>query len=97
MPDFGMAFEQLTSTDTAVTAGVALGGYMAPFIVDNLTSRAGLDLPDELDGLVVFALIAAMPDSIPVNRAGEAGALVYSAEKVAERLGVKSTVAGVGN
>lgn len=96
MPDFGMAFEQLTSTDTAVTAAVALGGYMAPFVVDNLTSRAGLDLPNEADGLIVFALLAAMPDAVPMNQAGEAGALVYSGEQLASRLGIKESIAGVG-
>lgn len=92
-----MAFQRLASTDTAVTAGVALGGYMAPFVTSNiLGSRLGVDLPGEVHGLLVFALVAAMRGSIPMPNAAEAGALVYTTESAAERFGVKSTVANLG-
>lgn len=97
MPDFGMAFDQLVDTDTAVTAAVAFGGYMVPFVVSNLTSRVGFDTPDELDGILVFALVAAMRDTVPKPNAAGAGALVYAGEAGAERVGIKSTIAEVGS
>lgn len=94
--NFGDATDVLTDTGT-YTEMVAAGGagYMAPVVAENLGNRfVPMDVPSEAYGLAVIA--GAEVAGVPYKRAVQTGAGAYTAEQVAERVGVKSTITNLG-
>lgn len=94
--EFGDAIDVLAEPATYVeSVGAAGAGYMAPSIVNNLADRfSPMDLPDEAAGLAVIA--GAEAAGVPYKGAIQAGAGAYTAEKAAERFGIKETVVNMG-
>jgi len=92
--DLTSAFDDLADGDYAVNVVVAFAAFMAPTILKNTVERF-VNLPDETYGLVVaYAAYTFLEDDMAMY--GAAGGGLYTADQLAERFGVKSTVEGLG-
>lgn len=90
MANLSAATDAITSTDNYMTAGMVLGGLAGSVVLRNgIDSR--VDLPDEVYGLAVAGLAAAMDYPMVA-----VGGISHSMIKLAERVGFKSTVENAG-
>lgn len=88
-------FEVLANTDLWEQAAVVLVAFLLGTVARNLIEpNSPYDLPDEVYGLVVAFAAGYSPMYRTEMRIG---GMVYTADKLAERAGLKSTVQGVGN
>jgi len=95
MVDFGDSFDQLADTGMWENVMVLFGGFFGATLIKNtIEGRADIDAPDEVYGLVVVALSAAMLDGA-YQQFGAAGGGLYVVDKAAERFNIKSKVQGV--
>lgn len=92
--DLTSAFDDLVDEDYAVNVVVAFGAFMAPTVVKNTVERF-VNLPDEVYGLgVAYGAYTWLEGDTAMYAA--AGGGLYTADQLAERAGVKSTVEGLG-
>lgn len=89
------AFNSLMDMEMWESAVVALGGYLAPTVVENVASGR---VPEVVDHPEVYgiATIAGAEFAPAYTREVQVGAGVYTAENVAERAGLRDTIVSVG-
>jgi hypothetical protein len=92
--DLTKSFSKVADGDFAQNVLVAFAAFMAPVVMKNTVERF-VNLPDEVYGLVV-AVGAYNFLSGDMAKYGAAGGGLYTADQLAERAGIKSTVEGLG-
>lgn len=90
------AFEQMLDFDMWEEVAAILAGFFAPTILRNLTSGF---VPNSVDYRELYgvAVVAGGQFSPAYQNELSIGGGLYTADALAERVGVKSTVMGVGN
>lgn len=95
MADLADAFDQLMSFDMWEEVAAILAGFFAPTVLNNLVSGfvpAAADIPETYGLAVVGAAQFAPSYSNELSLGGG----LYTADKLAERTGIKQTVVSVG-
>jgi len=96
MSDMAEAFAELADTDMWVSVVVILGAFLAPTVVQNI---AGSHVPSQVNEYPeVYGLAVIIGGQFAPMYQTEIslGGGLYTADKAAERVGIKSTVQGVG-
>lgn len=88
--------DTLTDTDFAMNVGYVAGGWAFAVVLGNvLESMVGIDLPNELYGVVSIAGATYVLTGTDRKYASVGGG-IYIADSVAQRLGVKQSVTQLG-
>jgi hypothetical protein len=94
MTDLQDQFDQLLDMEEWIQIIVVFAAFMAGTVVRNvLEPNTPWDLPDEIYGVVVMFAGGYMPE---YGREVMLGGGIYTADKLAERSGLKSRVTSVG-
>lgn len=89
------AFGVVADTGTWEDASAVLAGFLAPTVARNvLEPNTGMDLPDEVYGLLV---VAGGQFSPAYGNKLALGGATYTADKVLQRVGLKQTVTQLGS
>lgn len=88
------AFDTVADTDMWMEAGAVFAGFLAPSVARRLVEpRIGMDLPDEVWGILVIVAGTYAPEYSEMVQLGGA---VYTADRVASRFGVQEQVRNLG-
>lgn len=83
----------LTEMDNYEEYAVGFGGFMAGTVTKNTVERfAPFDVPDEAYGLAVVVLAQMFISGDGYRKAAQMGGGLYTADKAAERFGIKTKV-----
>lgn len=95
MADLSDAFEQVYEFDMWEEVLAILAGFFAPTIVKNLAQGA---VPDAIDYDEMYGLVVVVAGQFSPAYQHEIsiGGGLYTADKLAERANIKSTIVGVG-
>jgi hypothetical protein len=90
------AFDQVLNFDMWEEVAAMLAGFFAPTVLRNLTSGV---VPNAVDYREAYGLAVVAGGQFSPAYASEIsiGGGLYTADALAERAGIKSTVMGVGN
>lgn len=93
MADFGDSFDRLADTGTWEDIVILFAGFIAGTLLKNtIEGRMDFDAPDEVYGVVVIIASVSFLDG-DLQRYGSLGGGLYTVDKLAERLNIKSRVA----
>lgn len=94
--ELGNAFDQVMSFEMWQEVAAILAGFFAPTVLRNLTQGM---VPNTVDYREVYglAVVAGGQFSPMYGNQISVGGGLYAADAAAERVGIKSTVMGVGN
>jgi hypothetical protein len=94
MADLSEQFQMLADSDMVVEVIVVLAAFMIPTIARNvLEPNTPFDVPDEAYGVLVAFGATFLPE---YREQAMLGGGLYSADKAAERFGLKQRVTSVG-
>lgn len=97
MSDMAEAFDALTDTGMWESIVAILGGFFAPTVAQNVLGGMVPSQVNDYPEAYGIAVMGAGQFSPRYSHEISIGGGLYTADKVAERVGIKATVQGVGN